>query len=337
MKQFNKQKFILIIVFPLLFSCIKTTPQNWDSGYSNIDELELNSKPVSKIYSLPNQQIETLKTFSVFPISILSKEQTMNEIEEKQVLFFLRNLIESKGYKFVPLDSNPDFLATISISSKYEEDYVPTKIETKPVYIPGSTVTSHTNATGAFNYGTIGNYSYRGWGNYIGSSSTTTQLPGTISTTINVTPGYTVGEYFVQTEISIFETKRRERIWLGLGVGSSNNFDARISSQFVALNLFSDFPSKLEVPLNERVGYTFNLLTIDGNNYCPIITALPDNSAFSKAGVELYDMILSVNGESVTNKPVSELLEIFKKTSNQVVAINVKRLNKKILLNVPKL
>lgn len=66
-----------------------------------------------------------------------------HEMTEKQLLFFLRNCLEAKGYRFVPLDQNPDFLATITVSSQCQECYVPPSTAQLPVWVPGRTITTY--------------------------------------------------------------------------------------------------------------------------------------------------------------------------------------------------
>jgi len=250
----------------------------------------------------------------------------MNEILEKQVLFFLRNQIETLGYKFVEPNQRPDFLATISVSSKYETLYVPPQTVTFPQWVPGQTIHS---------YGT-----YYDWKGNSGSLSSTTYLPGYMTTQTYTRPGYTVGYHFPAVAISLYDGKTRERVWLGTGAGQSNNPDVRVSSQFIVGNMLEKLPYALHPffpqpkPSDGVIGVRVEICTNDGNNYVPAIVEVTKNSPIEKAGLLKHDMILAVNGASVINKPWSEVMDLLRGTPGSHLRLDVWRTGQKMSVEV---
>ena len=60
-----------------------------------------------------------------------------------------------------------------------------------------------------------------------------TYIPGYMTTQSYTRPGYTEGNFFPTSIIRIFDGKTQKQVWLGNGVGSSKNPDARVSCQDV--------------------------------------------------------------------------------------------------------
>jgi len=264
-------KFLLVgaIIVAFLAGCAST------SRITNLSPAYLYSTPTVSSYKNPEAKISGYQTFSVFPQSLISEKTEMNEILEKQMLFFLRNQLEAKGYRFVELNQQPDFLATVNVSSKYESSYVPPQTVTMPQWVPGRTVTTYGTSSGTFNYNTYGSYSSYSWGNYFGSSTSTTYVPGYMTTQTYTRPGYTVGHYYPAAGISIYDGKTLERVWLGTGAGTSDNADVRVSSQFVISHIFAEFPNASPPygfqPTQGVLGVGLGIFTNDGNNYVPTI------------------------------------------------------------------
>jgi len=304
---------------------------------TNLSPAYLYLTPSVSSYQDPEATLAGYRTFSVFPASLLTEDAKTNEIMEKQLLFFLRNCLEAKGYRFVPLDQSPDFLATIIVSSEYKEFYVPPSTAVLPVWVPDLTITSYSNTSGTFNYNTYGSYSSYGWGSYSGSSSSTTYVPGYMTTQTYTRPGYTVGHYYPVAAVSMFDAKSLKNIWLGTGAGTSDNPDPRVSSQLVVTSILEKFPNSAaqsEATSSGVVGVQLLLFTNDGNNYVPTVVSVASGSPAAGAGIKPYDMILSIDGIQVVNKPFSDVMELLQGDPGTPVTLQIWRTGQQLTVNV---
>ncbi|MCM8813903.1 MAG: DUF4136 domain-containing protein [Candidatus Omnitrophica bacterium] len=320
------------IIAVLLAGCAST------SRVTNLSPAYLYGNPAVSSYKSPEADISGYQTFSVFPQSLISEKTEMNEILEKQMLFFLRNQLEAKGYRFVELNENPDFVATINVSSKYETSYVPPQTVTLPQWVPGQSVTTYGTSSGTFNYNTYGSYSSYGWGNYSGSSTSTTYVPRYMTTQTYTRSGYTIGHYYPASGISLYDGKTLERIWLGTGAGTSDNADVRVSSQFVVGHILAELPNA-SVPSGYEpsggvLGVVLGIFTNDGNNYVPTIIKVANQSPAKKAGLRDYDMILAVDNTSVVNKTFRDVLSLICGSPGTITRLEVWRTGQKISVDV---
>lgn len=112
MRMYFKIWTVLVFSILLLISCATTKVTNLSPAY-------LYLTPSTSSYRDPDAQFENYKTFSVFPLSLISEEAKMNPILERQLLFYIRNVLEAKGYEFVQIDQDPDFLVTSGADVKY--------------------------------------------------------------------------------------------------------------------------------------------------------------------------------------------------------------------------
>ena len=318
---------VVISVFLLLISCATTTK------VTNLSPAYLYLAPSTSSYRDPDAQLEKYKTFSVFPLSLISEEAKMNPILERQLLFYVRNLLEAKGYKFVRLDKNPDFLVTLGADAKYHESYVPPSSVTLPYWNPGKTITTYGSSSGSFNFNTFGDYSSYGWGTWSGWSTETIYIPGYMTTRTYTIPGYTIGHFYPAAVIQVYDGKTLKNVWMGSGVGTSDNPDVRISGQLVIAHILKDFPNctrfdSMDSTKRGLIGIQFGIFTNDGNSYFPTVLRLLEGMPAKKAGLREYDMIIEVNGVSTLNKPFSEIMNIFRGAPGTKVNIKIKRLDK---------
>lgn len=310
---------------------------------TNLTPAYLQLDPSISTYKEPSADFDRLQTFSVVPASLISTDIKMNEILEKQLLFFARNLFEARGYRFVDLSNHPDFLITLTANSEYKESYVPPQTVTVPKWVPGQTVTTHGNSSGTINYNTFGKYSSYGFGSYSGTSTSTTYIPGYATSDTYTQPGYNVGHYYPAVLVAALDSKTFEMIWLGSGAGTSNNPDVRISSQLVLSQMVSQFPAPSQevaltnlaiTPSDGVVGISLAIFTPDGNNYLPTIIELAEKSPAKQVGLKLYDMILSIDGMPMANRPFSEVLNKLVGEPGSTVNLEVWRVDQRIPVTV---
>lgn len=303
---------------------------------TNLSGSELLIEPLILTYDDSDSGSRSFKTFSVFPNSLLSSAQQTNDILERQMLFFLRNLIEAKGYRFVPLDEAPDFLATIKVSSEFHETYVPPTTATLPVWVPGQTITTYGNYSGTFSANTYGQYAMFGWGSYAGQSRQTTYVPGYVTSQTYTRPGYAVGHWYPSASVSIFDAKTLKHVWLGTGAGMSNSPDVRIASQFVVGSILTKFPNTSPEWLSNAantgiVDADVWIFTADGNSYVP--TILTPGASATKAGLRHDDMILAIDGSEVVNKPYSEIVRLLTGAAGSTVKLVIYRAGSKLTVD----
>lgn len=307
---------------------------------TNLSPAYLYLAPSTSSFQDPEASVTGYHTFSIFPAAFLGATGATNEILEKQILFLLRNTLEAKGYRFVPLDQNPDFLATLTLASEYRETQVAPSTAVVPIWVPGRTVTSQSSTTGSFTYNTYGAYSSNGWGSYSGQTTTSTYVPGSVSTQTVVRPGYTVGRYYPVTNIAVVDGRTLKAVWIGTGAGTSGTADVRISGQLVVNAVVGRFP---DAPATARpiaspgiVGVGLQVFTSDGNNYVPTVVSLLAKGPAAVAGLKQYDMILSIDGKPTVNRPFSETMRMLGGEPGTLAQIVVWRTGQQLNFLIPR-
>jgi len=331
----SQRKFVLLPIALLLMivGCATTRVTNLTPAYLQLE-------PSVQSYKDLSFKESEYRTFSVFASSLISDgTQLGGGILEKQMLFVLRNAFEELGYKFVELNQSPDFLVTIDGSAQYKEIYVPPQTLTVPHLEPGRTITTYDNTTGSFNYNTYGDYSSCGWGTWSGSSVTTSYIPGYITTETYTSPGYYAGAFYPSLSVSVFDGKSLTNVWTGIGTGTSNCPDFRISSQFVLKSLLRQFPpcphAAENLPLGSgQIGIWVSIYTNDGNNYFPTVIKVVPGLPAEKAGIKVYDMILSIDGITTQNKPLSEVMPLIRGDIGSKVKMSLWRVGKRLDLEM---
>jgi len=327
MKGYNRVFLFICIAVLFIISCATY------SRITNLTPAYLYSKPYVSTIKDPYVKFENYKTFSVFPLSIISEENKMNPILERQLLFYVRNILEAKGYKFVQIDKNPDFLITLTADAEYHETYIPPSSITLPYWVPGKTITSFEYSSGSFDFNTFGDYSYYGWGTWSGTKYKTTYIPGYMTAITYNRAGRTIGHFYPAAAVIAYDSKTLKNIWIGSGAGTSDNPDIRVSGQLVLLNILKDFPNcyhslEKDAIKSGMIGVGIAIFTSDGNAYYPTVVDLIDNMPAKRAGLKMHDMIIDINGVSTLNKALSEVRQLLRGSPGTEVNIKVKRLDK---------
>jgi hypothetical protein len=90
----NRMHKLLLFAFLPILGCA--------SRMSNFSPILLNLEPSTECYNALDSSAISYNTYSVFPKSAIDSTTLLsNPILEQQMLFFVRNLFEGKGYKFV--------------------------------------------------------------------------------------------------------------------------------------------------------------------------------------------------------------------------------------------
>lgn len=300
-------KHLVLILLAVLVGC--ATGRNYPP-------FALKSKPLANTYVDPSFDASTYKTFSVVPISVLREDSKLKEgILERQIMFSVRVPLEVKGYTYVPLESSPDFLVAIDVHSPYRERYVPPKSVTVPKWVPGTQMSTNT-------YGTLSSR----YGAYSAAMTSTTNIPGYVTTETVTRPGYITGAYYPSVEVQVFDAKSLRAVWTGSGVGVSDNQDVRVSHQYVLAELLRPFPEcATYVRSPGAIGLLIALKTTDGNNYNLFVFRIKPRSPAARADIRPGDMITSINGTPTLNKTQAEISELMRGEASTRVSLNVSR------------
>ncbi|MBW1768900.1 MAG: DUF4136 domain-containing protein [Deltaproteobacteria bacterium] len=269
---------------------------------TNLSPVWPKDKPHIQTVKAPSLDNIKNKTFSVFPVSRLKREPLLkNDILEMQMLFFLRNVLEIRGYRYVKVTEKPDILATIDGHIQHKKNPVYPETLVSPKWVTGKTALK-------------------------------TYVPGNMPKQTYKVPRYTEGTFYPVIRIDVLDPNTFKPIWTGMGVGTANNSDLSISSQTIVIFLLDEFPKGpwsydyIMAPF----GFGFFVFTNNGNDYYPTVFTVIKNSPADKAGIKRYDMISSIDGIAVRNKPVSEIINMFQKELGKKKSVTLFRLDKQI-------
>jgi len=285
---------LLIVAVILLAGCAPFA--------SNLSPVFPKTKPQMKIIKTPSLNNSQLRTFSVVPVSCLKKGPLItNEIIEMHMLFFLRNAFEFRGYRYVDGTENPDFLATIDGLVSFKPNDCLPKALTSPAWLPAQAISKNF-------------------------------APTRMTAQTYKIPAHTGGTVYPAVRIDVLDPDTLKPLWTGIGWAAARNPDLRISSQTIAIFLLGEFPQG-PFSCNDvtgAFGFAFYIFTNNGSDYYPTVFQVIDDSPAGKAGVMKYDMITSIDGLSVKNRPLSEIIEIFRKGSGGKRSFTLLRGSQKI-------
>ena len=298
------------------------------------------TQPTAKYEKDPEVNFNKYKNFSVFPQAELNKENAMNPIIEKQLLFMLRNRLESLGYNYVTDVKDADFMVAISYTNEYKTQYIPPSSYTMPWYVPGQTQTTFINSYSTIS-GNIGSDYFHGSGSGWGTATTTTSGQYVPMTFTN--PGGYVGWYYPCFFVSTFDKNSKKLIWSGSVVGVTSNSDIRLSGQVLLSDLFGR--NELNFPVNSdydkkddskdgAFGILASPYTVDGNNFYPHIFSVIVDSPAYKQDLRPGDVIIKVDGQNTLNWSLVQLLDVMNKSKGESLALVIQRGSKTIDVNL---
>jgi len=267
----------------------------------SLTPLALDVGPAVQTYKPVPLQTMNFNTFSVFPLSAVNGEAQMKGADyTRPVLFAVRNILEARGYRFVPLAAGPDFLVGVDVAP-------PVRGESRRIVeIPSAwkdepRIPNPMPAPAALQaYDTVG------WGTWGDPAALVAPLP---QYPVPDGKGGETGRYLVQATLSIVDGRTLTEIWAGTGAGIGRTSDIRIGSESILCSLLHQFPAAVRPELDQNTadipGLKFEVLTNDGAGFYPAVLGVANNSPGWKAGVLPYDLILAVGGEPTWNKPFS--------------------------------
>jgi hypothetical protein len=271
-------------------------------------------------------------TFATVPAGDVDKAHAADELQDRAILFFIRSLMERRGYEWVPLNQNPDLVVTVLAKSEYKLTWIPPQTVILPKYVQGTTITSNTRSSGTYSGYLSGSYS--------GSSTTTTDIPGYMTTEAVTKPGYHKGNYFPAVRIDTLDGRTGGLAWTGTGVGTSATGDVKISSQLIINDMMETFSSRDQRPSwaskmgPGRTGFAVLIATTNGASYFPYVLEPRKGDPSLPSGVEQWDEIRSVDGVSLENKPYSEASVLLSGPVGSVAKLQLRRLGEYLTVDV---
>lgn len=193
---------------------------------TNFSPLFLKSKVETQVYKSPKIDQTKYSTFTLQPISHFKEKPLLtNGIVEMQMMFIIRNLFEYIGYLYVEPNQRSDFIITVDAVTLQDSGYIPPSTFTVPKWVPGREIVTYGTMTGT----------YRSWPNYMnrgcitGTTVSTTYVPGYMTNETYVLPGQYYIHNYHGVGIWVFDRANADLLFSGVGMGTSDNSDIRIS------------------------------------------------------------------------------------------------------------
>lgn len=257
-------------------------------------------------------------TFSL--IKLKEDASNINPLIEKQISFMLRNRLETLGYRYTTDYENADLVIVPRFSNEYKNIYVPPSSYTIPWRVPGQTLTTNYNF-----YGDV-----TAWG------TATTKTPDKYVPMTFSSPGGNEGYFFPFIQILVYDAKTKSLVWSGTICNATRESDIRLSSQSLIGDLLLGKKQEPNFPLNSKnisqddkgsgaFGFSAIPITVDGNNFYPLVDTVFSNSPADKQNLKLGDIIIEVDNQSTLNWTFNKILEALDKDANSPLLLTIKR------------
>lgn len=295
-----------------------------------------------KVINDPSIDYGKFETYSIISANVLFDNESLS-LEEKQIEFFLINIIKPLRYRYISIKDSikPDLMFVYSFSNDYKEKYIPPQTYSFPIWSQGET--TKINSTSGTNFNTSGDLNV--YGNINGNKSTTITKSGKWELAQVQRPAYTVGNFFPDFSLTIYNTSDNNKIWEGNANGTSTQKDFRLAAQRLIYVLSAKMPKgsyvdpNYSVNNNGKLGLGYIIFNSDGINFYPVIFSIAENSPAKEKGLKQYDVILSVNEVSSANKSVIQMSEMLRGNVGTKIDLLINRkgkIIKKSLVKTPK-
>lgn len=288
--------------------------------------------PDEKIANDPTIDYAKYKTFSVVSANVLFNNKTLT-LEEKQIEFFLSN-VQVLKLKNIPIKDSikPDLMFVYDFSNDYREKYISPQTYSFPIWSRGET--TKINSTSSANVNTYGDVNI--YGNINGNKSTTITKSGKWEVAQVQRPGYTLGQFFPNFSLTIYDTANNTKIWEGNASGTSTQKDFLGAAQMLIATLYDKAPRGSYSDPDELVnnngttGISFYIFNTSGISFYPAVLGVKENSPADAKGIKYLDVILSINGASTANKSVKQINEMLRGNAGTKIDLLIERKGKQI-------
>ncbi|MEK7764777.1 MAG: hypothetical protein AAB368_00935, partial [bacterium] len=189
----------------------------------NLTPLSLAGGPAAQTDKSPEFSPAKYSTFSVFPLSAVNAEaQTRGEAVEKSLLFFLRNALEAKGYRFVPLGAQADLLVTADAGFTYMKTWDAGR-PLSPPPVAGQLVPSAAAAAALGPGAARDGLAARGFGQLAVPDSALDLVPA--YPPAGASPPVSGGWFQSVVNVRVLDASSLGEIWAGSGLGLSRTPD----------------------------------------------------------------------------------------------------------------
>jgi hypothetical protein len=246
------------------------------------------------------------KTFSVCPFDHAAVSSS--EPIDAQLMFFLRNQMESKGYVFVAPGKNPDLWVAEKLYPDTE------RIPDPPDVFDAAAIAVATQST-----------SSPSWGAYVSP----TISAGDFSRVSVFTGRSGPTEIRPAALVMAYDAKTKQLLWHGVGRSESDSQDPRVSGQGAIAAALANFPARKQKEESaERygaIGIRLQIYTTDGISYQPLVIGFAPKSPARDAGMKAKDRIVSVDGQPLVNLSFAEANGLIRGRPDSIVTLQVAR------------
>lgn len=294
----------------------------------NLDMLLVNNFD-EKIINDPNIDYKKFKTFNIISANVLFNNKSVT-LEEEQIEFIVANSTNRLNLKKVSISDSikPDLMFVYDFRKDYQEKYIAPEKYSFPKWSQGRRTTINSNSNSCLDtYGDI---------HVSGNKTTTITQSGKWDVATVQRPEYTVGQFFPNFSLTIYDTSDNSKIWEWNGNCTTTREDPRFAMQLLMLHLCLKVPmGSYEDPdfFVNNDGFTgldcyhFNT---NGIGFYPIIMGIRDNSPGKVYKFKIYDIILSMNGESTLNKSQDQFSEMCRGNAGKKIDYVIERKGRQI-------
>ncbi len=264
--------------------------------------LALDVGPAVREYKSPDFSSFAYRTFSVFPMSAVRGDAELKgEAYERPILYAVRNILEARGYTWVPAGQQPDFYVGVDMSPAVMEKSKAALVVAAPEWTAGRAM------PGVLAPAALVPYDVWGWGTPAAPDAVVAPLPAYPPPPGRADPFRSYeGWYLNRVIVSLIDGTSLGETWVGTGAGVSRVPDSRVGSQAVLWAVLHQLPAAASAEMSsggwDLSGLTFEVLAADGVRFYPGLTAVEPRSAAWKAGLVPYDLLLGISGETTFNR-----------------------------------
>ena len=306
------------------------------TGTNHLENISHEINPVISIDSKHNYKFKENLTFTILPISLFNngKSYLQNYEDRYHMYFSLRNMLEGRGYEFVSPEKKSDMIVVIDGYTELAGPAMKPQIKIRNNWSSGDTFDS---------FGTMdriyqalnGEPDIELWGNYYEHGAVADDLSVKADASIDQENNY--GHH--QLALYFFDLSSKQVIWAGNGAGITRSLSTYLASQQLIKSLVNNIPvSKNNTALFEyktgSMGISYSIMSLDGINYYPLITAILTDSPANKADITPGDILLKVNGQSVVNKTYKDVSKLLNGDACEIKRLILKHNNRNVEADV---